>query len=150
MSFFSDLFGKEDPIVTSTVSDSTKTENTQSGAYGSSSSSFWSNLLGSGGAGSSLISSAGTIGIGLVKNDGAKIQADYQLKLAELTNQAASDSAQFKLGLNQLNAEREAALAEYNDQKRNDYLLALGIIGAAITIVLVAVVVVRNRNRKPL
>lgn len=111
--------------------------------------SFISDFFGDGGTGSSLISSAGTIGIGLVKNDGAKIQSDYQLKLAELTNNAALSKDQFSLALTKLNSEREAALAEYNDQKRNDYLLALGIVGAAITIVLVVVVVVRNRTRKP-
>ncbi|GEM_PF-3093941 len=153
MSFFSDLFGGGSGQPTDdsdqTESKSTTDSGSESSANAGASSGFWSNLLGSGGAGSSLISSAGGIGLGLVKNDAAKIQGDYQVQLAKLTNDASLSKDQFNLALNKLNADREAALAEYKDQARNDGLVALGIVGGFIALIVLTIVLVRNRRPKP-
>ncbi|MVM34991.1 hypothetical protein GO755_33495 [Spirosoma sp. HMF4905] len=112
------------------------------------STSFWSNLFGSGGAGSSLISSAGSIGQGLVKNEGDQIRGDYQVKLAQLTNDATLSKEQFDLSLAKLQADRDSALATYNDQKRNDTLVMVGIIGGLLLIATVSVLLILKRKAK--
>ncbi|GAB3568841.1 hypothetical protein GCM10027578_22170 [Spirosoma luteolum] len=106
--------------------------------------SFIADFFGAGGTGSSLVSSAGQIGLGLVKNDATRIQGDYQVQLAKLTNDATLTTEQFNLALNRLTKEREAALATYTDQKRNDMLTLVGIIGGLVAVVVVAVVLIRK------
>ncbi len=110
--------------------------------------SFVSDFFGAGGTGSSLVSSAGQIGIGLVQNEGSKIQGDYQVKLKQLTNDASLSQDQFQLSLTKLNAERDAALAEANDQKRNDTLKLVAVAGGMLLITIISVVLILKSSRK--
>ncbi|GAB2566848.1 hypothetical protein [Spirosoma areae] len=109
---------------------------------------FWSYFFGSGGTGSSLVSSAGTIGLGIVQNDKAKIQGDYQVKLQGLMNDASLSDAQFQLQLTRLTQEREAALAKFNDEKRTDTLMLVGVIGGLLLVATVLVVLILKKPTK--
>lgn len=109
---------------------------------------FWTNLFGTGGAGSSLINSGGAIATGLVKNEGDRIRGDYQVKLAELANDSTLSEVEFQLSLNKLTQDRDSALATFNDQKRSDTLKLVGLIGGLIIIAAVSVLLIVKRNKK--
>jgi len=107
--------------------------------------SFISDFFGVGGTGSSLLSSAGTIGIGIVQNEGAKIQSDYALQLKSLLNDASLSQDQFKLASTKLEQERQSALAKAQDQKRNDQLIAVAIVGGLVVVTLLMMKVIKKR-----
>lgn len=109
--------------------------------------SFITDFFGKDGAGSSLVSSAGQIGLGLVQNEGTKIQGDYQVKLKQLTNDATLSQEQFQLALTKLNAERDSALAEYNDQKRSDTLTLVAVVGGLLLIATVSVLLILKSRK---
>lgn len=110
--------------------------------------SFVTDLFKTGGAGSSLINSGGEIGTGLVKNEGDKIRGEYQVKLAELHNDATLSAAQFQVSLDKLNQDRNSALASYNDQKRGDTLKLVALIGGLFIIASVSILLIVKRNKK--
>ena len=108
---------------------------------------FFEQLFGTGGAGSSLISSGGAVATGLVKNEGDRIRGDYQVKLLELQKDANLSHDQFQLSLDKLNQDRDAALATYNDQKRSDTLKLVALIGTLLLIATVSVLLIVKRKR---
>lgn len=109
--------------------------------------SAFGDFFGSGGAGSSLIDSGGQIGLGLVNNNGARIQGEYAVALKRLANDASLSEAQLGIEIKKLDAKRDADLALANDQKRADTLRLVAVIGGLILIVTIAVVLILKSNR---
>lgn len=109
--------------------------------------SFITDFFGSGGVGSSLVGSAGSVATGLVANKGEEIKGYYKTELQKLTNDATLSNEQFQLELAKLNQTRDAALADYNDQKRGDTLMMVGVVGGLLLIATVSVLLILKRKR---
>lgn len=110
-----------------------------------------SDFFGSGGAGSSLLTSLGSVGTGLVSNKGEQIKGSYAVELKKLTNDASLSDAEFAVELKKLDAVRDAALANASDAKRTDTLALVGVIGGLLLVATIAVLlIVKPRRPKPL
>ncbi|GAB3761396.1 LPXTG cell wall anchor domain-containing protein [Spirosoma pomorum] len=99
---------------------------------------FISKFFGSGGTGTSLVTTGGQIGLGLVGNKTKEIEGNYAVKLAELTANANLNTQQFNIELAKLNAEKEAAMSEAGESKFNNVLSLVGVLAmiGAITAIL--------------
>ena len=108
--------------------------------------SFLEDFFGNTGTGSSLVSGGLQIGLSAVKNRGDEIRGAYQVELTKLNNDHSLSEEEFQLQLAKLSQNRDAALAQYNDQKRNDTITIVAIVGALVTIVIVTVLLVIRQN----
>lgn len=108
---------------------------------------FLENFLGTGGTGSNLLSGGLQIGLSAVQNKGKEIQSRYAVELQKLTNDGNLNETQFKLELAKLNQQYGMSQARADDEKRNDLLLLVGVVGGLLMVATIAIVLIVRSNR---